>query len=178
MIVETAAREAIAGLGLIRLSALQTFTTLLASRDFKSAQEISRQYLACGEQLTRDEKLALGLGTTAHFSRAALLDLAPAGFVHAARAHELTLTRAIATLRRQRLVAELDADAVGGSALPGLRHVAAHDACRICSGLHGVVTDHLDAWIFPPDGCECDGAFGLEPQVMPQQMRMPPSRTV
>lgn len=85
------------------------------------------------------------------------------------QAHALTLARAIATIRRQRLVAELDADHSDGA--PAIIHVAAHDACPKCAALDGVVTDQLGAWIFPPDDCRCAGAFGIELKALARNTR-------
>jgi hypothetical protein len=161
-----AAREAVQKLGLLVPKAEAIIWHMLDDRfEGHHPTEISTAYRKDGEQISKEEKKALGVRSNAFLSRKAFDELAENGRSTPLIAHETVLLRATFTLIRYKSI--LNARQIES---PVFNDEFKYDMlkldCQACKELDGTVTKGDDAKIFPPDNCVCDTAnYGLKPVI-------------
>ncbi|MEO7679947.1 MAG: hypothetical protein ABIS14_04555 [Sphingomonas sp.] len=163
MIELDAAREAIETLGLLRPAAAETIARLLQGDINEHPRALCTAYRKAGEQITDQEKSALGIKRNGFLSRIALNEIAPAGLADPLLAHEISLLRASFVVNRYRRVqqaSQLSREL--GPVFTGFPHTTLHSDCAACNRLDGLVTTADDAFIFPSADCTCVTAnYGL-----------------
>lgn len=162
-----AVREAISALGLIKPSAEDTIVGFLADEMETHPRQTLTGYRKGDEQLTKDEKKALGLRSNAFLSRRAYEDLTDAGQKVPLKAHETVLLRATFTLQRYRSLRSIKASGLGGDkTFKGMKYDVLTMHCPVCGPLDGKTIKLDDATFFPLPGCTCDTAnWGYRPDV-------------
>jgi hypothetical protein len=157
-----AARESIDRLELLRPGAEDIIFHLLDGRLIEHPGKLCTAYRQDGEQLSKEEKRALGLRSNAALSRKAFGELTQKGRENPLRAHETVLLRATFTLSRYQAIVR-----ARGFDLPEFcddyRYSMLRADCDACAALDGMIVKGDAAAIFPPPGCTCDTAnYGLE----------------
>jgi len=99
-------QESIGALGYIKPEYEMTLAMLLATNEGVNPVEIARKYRKNGEQLSADEKRALGFRSNTFFSREAFESLTAKGCSKVKDAHATTLLRAMFGFFRARTIAE------------------------------------------------------------------------
>ncbi|ANL74256.1 hypothetical protein AMC83_PA00029 (plasmid) [Rhizobium phaseoli] len=162
-----AVREAISALGLIKPSAEDTMVGFLGDEMEIDPRQTLTAYRKGGEQLSKDEKRALGLRSNAFLSRRAHEDLTEAGREVPLKAHETVLLRATFTLNRYRTLQSIKAsDIVADKAFKGISYDVLNASCPVCGPLSGKTIQIEDASIFPLKGCTCATAnFGYRADI-------------
>lgn len=160
-----AAREAVQSLGLLTLPAVDVIFHLLDDRFVDHPRAICTAYRKDGEQLSNDEKRALGLRSNAFMSRKAFGDLTEKGRKVPLKAHDTVLLRATFTLSRYKTIKTVRADSI-----PELRDEFKYDVlsmeCPVCKRLDGTIVKGDDVFVFPPDQCVCDTAnYSVTPYI-------------
>jgi len=154
-----AAREAIVALNLINPEAEGIIWHMLDFRLTDHPKARTTAYRKDGEQLSADEKRALGLRSKAFLSRRALAEISPKGMVSPLEAHEKTLLRASFSLFRYRAIQnppEIDGFEIA------YKIDVLNMACPVCKTLDGKIVTGNDAPMFALPRCECETAnFGL-----------------
>ena len=122
-------------------------------------RSVATAYRKGGEQLSREEKKALGVRANAFMSRQAADELTDAGKARALTAHETTLLRAGFTENRfNRLHAH---DASPDSIMryfDGFQYQTNATDCPFCKSVDGTVVQQEDAAILPSPECVCETA--------------------
>jgi hypothetical protein len=145
------ARDAIDRLGYIRPEFDGTIAVLLEQSRSRGPAAAADWYHAVGEQISLQEKQALGLGSTTRFSRNALDALTERGRMYALRAHLLTLEHALRRVRWQ------DAcKAAHDQGTDRLKIMGPHRDCRGCLGLSGKHIASSDTTLLPPAECDLE----------------------
>lgn len=158
-----AAREAIAALGLVISEAEGIIWHMLDFRLTDHPKARTTAYRKDGEQLSADEKRALGLRSNAFLSRRAFAELSPVGMASPLEAHERTLLRASFSLLRYRAIQ--NSPKIDGHEIAYKIDVL-NMACPVCRPLDGKIVSRADAPMFASPGCACESAnFGLMPYV-------------
>jgi hypothetical protein len=160
-----AAREAIQRLGLLKVAAESIIFHLNDGQMVEHPRALCTAYRKDGEQLSNEQKKALGLRSNAFLSLKAFDELTDNGRADPLKAHETVLLRATFTLKRYRSI--WHARSMG---LSSFRDEYKYDMtasdCPICKALDGTITKGDDALVFPPDGCVCDTAnYTLQPYI-------------
>lgn len=156
-----AVREAISALGLINPEAEDRLLALLRDQVDIHPRQISTGYRKEGEQLSKDEKKALGLRSNAFFSRQAFEDLTEDGRHEPLMAHETVLLRATFTLaaNRYRTLESFKTSELNSiKAFQGIKYDVMQMSCPVCGPLDGKIVKIDEAPIFPMEGCTCDTA--------------------
>lgn len=163
----SAVREAISALGLIVPEAEDTMLGFLGDQMEVHPRQTLTEYRKGGEQLSNDEKKALGLRSNAFLSSRAFEDLTEYGREAPLKAHETVLLRAAFTLNRYRTLQSIKAsDLVGTKVFRGVKYDVLSMGCLVCGPLDGKTIQIAEASIFPLRGCTCDTAnFGYRPDV-------------
>ena len=140
--------EAIAGLGYIRPEFDAALAIMLEANEGLHPREIARKYRKNGEQLSANEKRALGLRSNAFLSREALESLTKKGRSNIKDAHTTTLLRAMFGFFRARMIADAKkADIHQFKVLSGPR------GCPACDRLEGQLISANEAAFLPPPDC-------------------------
>jgi len=135
------AEEALRSLGYLRPKAIDTVVFLMGDDLVVHPRETATGYRKGGEQISDDEKKALGIRRNAFMSRRALGDLTDKGRTRPLDAHEVTTLRATFAMSRSRKVAQ--ANELGydefkvSSSLDG--------RCAACDALEGKIFRGADA---------------------------------
>ena len=156
-----AVKEAISALGLIKPEAEDTMLSFLRDEmDIHPRQTVTGYRK--GEQLSKDEKRALGLRSNAFLSRRAFDELTEDGLEEPLKAHETVLLRATFSLNRYRTLESLKAaDVKSMKEFQGIKYDVLEMRCPVCGPLDGKVIQIEEASILPLKGCTCDTAnFG------------------
>jgi hypothetical protein len=134
-----AVREAISALGLIKPEAEEVILSFLRDEmDIHPRQTIT-EYRK-GDQLSKEEKKALGLRSNAFLSRQAFEDLTEDGLQEPLKAHETVLLRATFTLNRYRTIEGLKKLEIAAmKAFQGVMYDVLEMRCPVCGPLDGVV---------------------------------------
>ncbi|MQV12175.1 hypothetical protein GHL01_00250 [Sinorhizobium meliloti] len=161
-----AVREAISALGLIKPEAEDTILGLFADEMETHPRQTLTEYRK-GEQLTKEEKKAVGLRSNAFLSRQAFNDLTEAGLENPLKAHEAVLLRATFTFQRYRSLQSIRSSGlVGDKVFQGVKYDILNIQCSVCGPLDGKTIPLDEATIFPLKGCTCDTAnWGYRPDV-------------
>ncbi|MCR6502468.1 hypothetical protein MUO32_25915 [Shinella sp. CPCC 101442] len=153
-----AVREAISALGLIKAEAEDTIVGFLADEMEIHPRQTLTEYRR-GEQLSKDEKKAIGVRSNAFLSRQAFHDLTEAGLECPLKAHETVLLRATFTFQRyQTIQSTKAAGLVGDKVFKGMKYDVLNMHCAICGPMDGKTIPIDEATIFPFPGCTCDTA--------------------
>lgn len=162
-----AIKEAISALGLIRPESEDRMLALLRDRMDIHPRQISTGYRKEGEQLSKEEKKALGLRSNAFLSRQAFEDLTEDGRDEPLTSHETVLLRATFTVNRCRTLESLKTSELSDmKAFQGIKYDVMEMSCPVCGPLDGKVIRIEEAAIFPIEGCTCDTAnFGYRPHM-------------
>lgn len=140
--------EAITSLGYLKLESAPVMATLLPLCDTHHPNAVAAQYRKRGEQISRDEKKALGLRSNAFMSREAVVDLTEKGRERPLEAHATTLLRASFSAVRARSIASTPRDRY-----TTLRYDPPFRDCPACAALSGQSVPHESISPFPLDGC-------------------------
>jgi hypothetical protein len=150
-----AAREAIGNLALIVAEAEDIIWHMLDFRLTDHPRARATAYRKNGEQLSPDEKRALGLRSNAFLSRRAFAEITEAGLISPLEAHEKVLLRASFSLFRYRTIQNAR-QAVG---LPDTyKYDVLNLDCPACEKLDGKITTGDEAYLFAPPRCRCETA--------------------
>ena len=141
-------QESIAALGYIKPEFDTALAIMLEANEGQNPTEIARKYRAIGEQLSRDEKRALGLKANAFFSRQALESLTEKGRSNIKDALATTLLRAMFGFFRDRTIARAKA-----ADIHQFRVSPSHSGCPACDRLNGQLISSNEAAFFPPPDC-------------------------
>ncbi len=163
-----ATREAIESLGLLVRSAEDIIFTLLGGKYAGfHPHAICTAYRKDGEQLSVEEKEAIGLQANAFISRKAHSELSKKGLGQPTDAHLLTLLRASYSLARYRTVVNMLRRTMGPPSFKNeYKFEPIKDPCPACTSLSGTMFKSDEAPILPPPECECVTAFyELRPHV-------------
>jgi len=154
-----AAREAIAALGLVVPEAEGIIWHMLDFRLTDHPKARTTAYRKDGEQLSSDEKRALGLRSSVFLSQRAFTEISSKGMAAPLEAHEKTLLRASFSMLRYRATQNLP-DIQGYEIAYKIEVV--NTACSICKLLDGNIVSIDAAPMFAVPGCDCETAnFGL-----------------
>ena len=162
-----AAHEAVERLGLLRPEAAETIIDLLSNFQGEHPRSACAAYRKTGEQLSDDEKRAIGIRSNAYLSRAALAEISEKGMEDPIRAHETTLLRASFVILRHRNAQSSARMMVDHPDYPvEIQYDVFHpDACPICASLDRTPVPR-DWGLFAPVGCTCVTApYGLRSEV-------------
>jgi hypothetical protein len=162
-----AVKEAISALGLIKPEAEDTIVGFLEDQMETHPQQTLAGYRKGGEQLSKEEKRALGLRSNAFLSCSAYKDLTEAGCAVPLKAHEAVLLRATFTYQRYRSLQSIRAsDLVGDKVFRGMKYDILNMHCPVCGPLDGKTIPLEEATIFPFKGCTCDTAnWSYQPDI-------------
>jgi hypothetical protein len=163
-----AAREAVETLKLVTPAAIPTIAGLLQEDMRDHPRAIAADYRKTGDQMSDDEKRALGIRKNAFLSRQALAQLTVEGRLEPLTAHERTLLRATFTLiRSQRVTKEGELRLQLGKAFVGFKHETLGRECPACNRLDGIVSNAADAHVLPPTDCVagCTANYGIRPKI-------------
>jgi hypothetical protein len=163
VIVETAAIDAINGLGLLNAEAVGTIIALLTATGHKEPSEVAAEYLRQAPQVTGLEKAAIGVPPTKHLSVVAIKDLSPRGLADPLTAHEQTLLRAASIILRHDIVIECDEAYMRFGNIRHLTHTNTNPACDPCHDIEGLTVRLEESFVYPPVGCECTASYILVP---------------
>ncbi|MCP3733218.1 hypothetical protein M9978_22700 [Sphingomonas sp. MG17] len=158
-----AAREAIASLGLVVSEAEGIIWHMLDFRLTDHPKARATAYRKNGEQLSAEEKRALGLRSNAYLSRRAFSEITSKGMASPLEAHEKVLLRASFSLFRYLVIQ--NPSVIDGHEVNYLFDVL-NIACPVCKPLNGTTISGNDAPMFALPGCECETAnFGYRAYV-------------
>lgn len=163
-----AAREAVVTLKLVTPAAISTIAGLLQDDMRDHPRAIAAAYRKAGDQISDEEKRALGIRKNAFLSGQALAQLTVEGRLEPLIAHERTLLRATFTLiRSQRVAKEGELQLQLGEAFVGFEHETLGRECPACNRLDGVVSSAADAHVLPPADCVagCTANYGIRPKI-------------
>jgi hypothetical protein len=153
-----AVREAISALGLIKAEAEDTIVGFLEDQMETHPRQTLTGYRK-GEQLSREEKKAIGLRSNAFLSRQAFNDLTEAGLKNPLKAHETVLLRVTFTFQRYRSLEAIKASGlVGDKVFKGMKYDVLNMQCAVCGPMDGKTIPIDEATIFPFPGCTCGTA--------------------
>ncbi|WP_395642772.1 hypothetical protein [Rudaea sp.] len=150
-----AVREAVLTLGYLIPSAEASIVALLQVAPVEHPRAVCTRYRKTGEQLSRDEKRALGLRSNAFLSRQAFNELTPRGRSVPLQAHEVTLLRAEFTRGRRRVIStNIPADVRG---FEYFKHDPSNGKCPACQRLKAMGrVQASQVQIMPPVDCAMD----------------------
>lgn len=165
-IKQQAVREAISTLGFVKPEAEDIIVRFLAAEMETHPRQTLSQYRK-GEQLTKEEKNAIGLRSNAFMSRQAFEDLTEVGLKEPLKAHETVLLRAKFTVQRHRTIRQLlTSRIVADKDFRGIKYDVLNMECSVCGPLHGKTIRIEEASIFPLKGCTCATAnFGFRADI-------------
>jgi hypothetical protein len=141
-------QEAILSLGYIKPEYDTALAIMLESNEGQHPKTIALAYRKIGEQISRDEKRALGLRSNACFSREALESLTPAGFLKLRDSHVTTLLRAALSYFRSRMI-----DDCRKVNIYQFKVFAAFKDCPGCMKLGGQIIGSNHAAMLRPNSC-------------------------
>lgn len=144
--------EAIGHLGLLRPEAAPAIAAMIDDLGSLSPRGIVTTYRKRGEQLSAEEKRALGVRSNAFLSREAYADLTAAGRDDPLSAHETTLLRAIFSVFRAKTV-----NNAIEAGFDRFEYNGVDPSCPFC-GRSGVMVLAAEASILPDPACECPTA--------------------
>ena len=162
-----AAQEAVEHLGLLKPEAAATIKDLLSDFQGEHPRSVCTAYRKMDEQLSDDEKRAIGIRANASLSRAALAEISEKGMLDPIRAHETTLLRASFVIFRHRNAQSYARMMADHPDYPvEIQYDVFHpDACTVCTGLDRTPVPS-DWGLFAPAGCTCLTApHGLRSEV-------------
>lgn len=161
-----AVREAISTLGLVKPETEDTIVSFLEDKMETHPRQTLTHYRK-SEQLTKEEKNAIGLRSNASMSRQAFEDLTEIGLKEPLKAHETVLLRATFTVQRHRTIRQLMTSGVAAEkSFKGIKYDVLNMDCPICGPLHGKTIKLDEASIFPLKGCTCATAnFGYRADI-------------
>lgn len=145
--------EAINSLGYVNGSAVEWLVSSIPQCAYQGAAALATKFRKQGNQLSADDKKALGIRANGFFSDEALGHLTEQGRGIAIKAHEITLLRAHFTHLRFRRLAEYRSIEVQSVVWDGFFR----SECSACAMLHGKVIPISEADPSPPLGCAKDG---------------------
>ncbi|MCF1464257.1 hypothetical protein FS827_23450 [Agrobacterium vitis] len=162
-----AVREAISRLELIVSEAEDRILFLIRDQLDIHPQQIAIDYRKNGEQLSKDEKKALGLRSSVFFSRQAYKDLTEEGCKKPLNAHETVLLRATFTYNRYRTLESFKEDHWKNlKGFEGVKYDVMTMNCPWCRKMESKVVQVEDALIFPSEECICETAnYGFRAQI-------------
>ncbi len=119
-----------------------------------------------GEQLSKDEKKALGLRSNAFLSRFAFAQLTDKGLAEPLAAHETTLLRAVFTLSRFQTIRRMESADLGKAFIGEYKIDVLNMECPSCKARDGTITTEPEQAVFPASDCICPTAnYSLQPYV-------------
>ncbi|MEP1330584.1 hypothetical protein [Pseudophaeobacter sp.] len=148
-IVSDAIDEALEHLGLLKPSAKPSIEALISRCMADGFKAVALSHRKDGEQLSKDEKKALGIRSNGFMSRRAASELSEAGKLKPLEAHFLTLWRADFTIDRAKRIV-----AASGQEFGRINQLGGHrDGCAFCAENYDKVIDPFTASPFPPADC-------------------------
>ncbi len=168
--------EAIESLGYVKPDAASKLVRLMQDNESQHPRQISTSYRNEGEQLSSDEKKALGLRANSKMSKDALSDLSDKGLNMPLAAHEQTILRAqLAWSRAKSMAAEID---MGVSKWECLAPFPTE--CPGCKRLDGQIVSASEAVPTGPHDCFREAcAISFAPQIDENFMsKAKPSQTL
>lgn len=161
-----AVREAISSLGLIKPETEDKIIGFLVDKMGNHPEQTLTDYRK-GEQLTKEEKKAIGLRSNAFMSRHAFEDLTEAGLQCPLKAHETVLLRVTFTLLRYKALEHLKASGIAtDKSFKGVKYDVLKTDCPVCGPLDGTTIRIDQAPVLPLKGCTCDTAnFSYRPDI-------------
>ncbi|MBB2868595.1 UNVERIFIED_ORG: hypothetical protein GGI63_005239 [Rhizobium esperanzae] len=159
--------EAITRLGLIVPEAAGRMVSLLRDQIDIHPRQIATDYRKQGEQLSKEEKKALGVRSNAFLSRQAFEDLTQAGREEPLTAHETILLRATFTYNRYRTLQSFKSEEWKNiKGFEGVKYDVLNMNCSWCRENDGRLVQIEDARVFPAEECTCDTAnYGFRAHV-------------
>lgn len=156
-VCRAAAEEAVAHLGLLKPSAVDTIINLLTDFHDHSPAKVVEAYLAVGDQVSLSELRKLGLKPHRRFSVDAMNQLSALGLKRAGPAFRLTLTRAWYSVHRYLWPIGWD-ERFGGPDGPETFYyqVVPSRPCEACIAISGTVVERDNLFVLPPAGCICE----------------------
>lgn len=145
-----AVHEAVATLGYLTEAAEGWLFAALGECGYLSPKAVATAHRKDGEQISREEKIALGIRSNAFMSRRAAAELTEKGRSNPLEAHASTLLRAYFTALRYREIAQ----AARGGAISVMYNGIFKDECLACAQLDGTAVPIADASPDPPEGCQ------------------------
>lgn len=147
-----AVTEAIGHLGLLKPGAASDILAMIPICRIKGLKQVTTDFRKIGEQLSREEKKAIGVRSNGFFSRIAYEQLTEAGKSRAIEAHFLTLWRADATIHRASEIITAAKDEDGY-----LKVIGEHaNGCEVCRKLQESKLSPFEVSPFPPSQCAHD----------------------
>lgn len=146
------ANEAISSLGYVVPDAAGTIAVLMTFCDVHHPRQVAAKYRKLGDQISREEKRALGIRANGFLSIGALAELTEKGRQAPLHAHYMTLLRATFSHTRLRMIASPPPHEHAS-----LRYDAMFSDCAGCSRLHETSLEAASASPFPPEDCEREG---------------------
>lgn len=160
-----AAQEAVSHLGYLKPDAVQTIVSMMTGGMIEHPRSITPAYRKDGEQLSREEKKALGIRANGFMSRRAFDDLSEIVKSLPLTAHEATLLRAVFTENRFNRIMALDLTDELRPLFDGFRYDAATLDCPFCRRVDGTVVTPESAAILPSPECVCETAnYAISPK--------------
>ena len=141
-------QEAISSLGYIKPEYDTALAIMLESNEGQHPKAIALAYRKIGEQISRDEKRALGLRSNVLFSREALDSLTAAGLLKLRDAHVTTLLCASLSFFRSRMI-----DDCRKANINQFKIIAAFKDCPGCNELGGQIIGANHAAMLRPKNC-------------------------
>lgn len=145
------AEEAVKALGYIEPSHTRTLALLQSLCVTHHPREVATKYRKRGEQLSREEKKALGLRSNAFYSREAFDALTDKGKKSPILAYENTLLRGSFSYFRSTSIAS----SVGVNHAY-LKYTSMFFDCDVCAKLNGQMIKPDQAHWMPPSNCDRD----------------------
>jgi hypothetical protein len=161
-----AAQEAVTRLGCLKPYAIPTIMSLMKDGMVEHPRAIATAYRKDGDQLSRDEKKALGIRANAFMSRRAFEELSEKGRANPLAAHETTLLRAMfAENRFNRLTSHGLPDDLARY-VEGFKYDTLTRDCPFCSRVDGTVVPADEVAILPAADCQCETAnYMISPKI-------------
>lgn len=151
------AAEAVEALGYLKPSAIDSIASMIEGVLVNHSKSITTDYRRTGEQISNEEKKALGIRKNAFMNQQALADLTDKGLAKPLDAHELTLRRALFSTQRIKTIRQ-----GWDRGIDEFEHSSFDRQCPACDVLDKKITSGAYAHIFPPRGCTCEtGRYGL-----------------
>lgn len=147
-----AVKEAIDYLGLLKPTSSNVLLDLIPLCRIKGLKAVTTDFRKDGEQISKDEKKAIGVRSNGFFSRIAFEQLTEAGKSRAIEAHFLTLWRADATIHRASEIITATKDEHGY-----LKVIGEHaNGCEVCRKHQQSKLSPFETSPFPPPQCAHD----------------------
>lgn len=155
-VMRKASIEAVNHLGLIKPEFTHKIINLLEGYGTVHPKDVCAKYRKYGDQLSKEEKINIGINVRAFISREALSEITEKGLSNAIDAHYLTLLRATFTMFRynnkmgiDELFCHVNEKSVT------LYYSASGDCCNYCKEMDEVHITCIDDYILPNEKCTC-----------------------